>query len=126
MKIKTIGYWVATGLFCFAMFMGGIFHFWGGEETINQFSSLGLPLYFAKILGFWKLAGAITLLLPGMKLLKEWAYAGFLFNLTGAAAAHIFLNHELFELIAPLVLLGLGACSWYLRPASRKLDGLFC
>lgn len=126
MKAKLIGYWVVTVLFCSAMFMGGIFHLWGGEEVIKKFASLDLPPYFAKILGFWKLAGAITLVLPGLTLLKEWAYAGFLFNLTGAAATHVFLNHPLSELIPPLILLGLGACSWYFRPDSRKLSGLLC
>jgi len=124
MKAKLIGYWIATGLFCFAMMTAGILHFWGGEDMVKMISDLELPPYFAKVLGFWKIAGGVALLVPGFALLKEWAYAGFFFNLTGAVAVHCFVNHPLTELIAPIILLGIGACSWYLRPDSRKLAGI--
>jgi len=82
---------------------------------------LGYPLYFASILGFWKLAGAIAIVTPGLPRLKEWAYAGFFFNLTAAAASHAAAGDSAADVIAPLGFLALVLASWALRPASRTL-----
>jgi hypothetical protein len=73
------------------------------------------------ILGLWKVAGAGAILLPRTPLLKEWAYAGIVFDLTGAAASHAFSGDPPSNVITPLVILGLAAASWALRPASRRL-----
>jgi len=82
---------------------------------------LGYPLYFASILGFWKLAGAIAIVAPGFPRLKEWAYAGFFFNLTAAAASQAAVGGSAADVIAPLVFLALVMASWALRPSSRTL-----
>lgn len=124
MNAKLIGYWIVTGLFCFGMFMGGVINLIGGDEVKKGMEEIGFPLYFARILGFWKVAGVLALLAPGLGLVKEWAYAGFVFNLTGAAASHFFAGHPVGEMIAPIILLVLLVCSWFLRPESRKLPGL--
>ena len=67
--------------------IGGVVNLIGGDEVKKAMEEIGFPLFFARILGFWKVAGVLALLAPGLGLLKEWAYAGFVFNLTGAAAS---------------------------------------
>jgi hypothetical protein len=84
---------------------------------------LGYPTYFFAILGFWKVLGAIALLVPRFPLLKEWAYAGIFFDLTGAAVSYAAvggLGVYDFHVIAPLIITGFTVASWALRPESRK------
>jgi hypothetical protein len=89
---------------------------------------LGYPLYFFAILGFWKVAGAIAILVPRFPRLKEWAYAGIFFDLTGAAvscAAVGGYGAYGFHVIAPLLLTAFTVASWALRPQSRTIGILF-
>jgi hypothetical protein len=81
--------------------------------------ALGYPPYLLIILGGWKLLSAPALLAPGLPRLKEWAYAGIFFDLTGAAASHAFSGDPTGKVATPLVLLLTAATSWALRPASR-------
>jgi uncharacterized membrane protein YphA (DoxX/SURF4 family) len=105
MKGKNIAYWTTTGVIAF--FIGG-----GGAGQIAQYLGnphgvvpvLGYPMYFFAILGFWKVLGAIAILVPGYPRLKEWAYAG---------------------IFAPLILTGITVASWALRPESRIIGVLF-
>jgi uncharacterized membrane protein YphA (DoxX/SURF4 family) len=87
-------------------------------------AALGYPAYFVTILGAWKLLGGLALLAPRLPRLKEWAYAGIAFDLTGAAFSHAAVGHPAAKVIAPLVILGLAAASWALRPASRRLGSV--
>jgi hypothetical protein len=82
---------------------------------------LGYPVYFLTILGFWKILGVIALLVPKLPLLKEWAYAGFFFIMSGAVFSHIATGDPTKELIPSLILLTLTIVSWFFRPSSRKL-----
>jgi hypothetical protein len=84
-------------------------------------AELGYPAYFVTILGTWKVLGAFSILAPRLPRLKEWAYAGIAFDLTGAAFSHAAMDHPAVKLIVPLVLLGIAAASWALRPPSRML-----
>ncbi len=118
---KTIGYWVPTALVAMAMGMGGTMDLMQPAELMEGMRHLGYPDYFATVLGLWKVAGALAVLAPGMPLLKEWAYAGIVFDLTGAAASHAFAGDDAGKVITPLVLLGLTVASWWLRPDSRRL-----
>jgi hypothetical protein len=129
MKAKSIVYWTMTGLVAF--FIGG-----GGASQIWQFRAnphgvvpqLGYPLYFFAILGIWKVLGAIAILVPGFARLKEWAYAGIFFDLTGAAASCVAVGGYgayAFHAIAPLILTGFTVASWALRPESRTIGILF-
>jgi hypothetical protein len=89
---------------------------------------LGYPMYFFAILGVWKVLGAIAILVPGFPRLKEWAYAGIFFDLTGAAASCAMVGGYGaygFHVIAPLVICGFTVASWALRPDSRKMGVLF-
>ena len=118
---KTIGYWVATGLIAFAMGAGGLMDLMQPPELMEGMRHLGYPDYFATVLGLWKVAGAIAILAPGLPLLKEWAYAGIVFDLTGAAASHAFSGDDASKVITPIVLLGIAVASWALRPEARRL-----
>jgi hypothetical protein len=82
---------------------------------------LGYPAYFLVILGIWKLLGAVAVIVPRFPLLKEWAYAGVVFNLTGALASNVASGITDTGTLAYLVLMmGVTAVSWALRPASRR------
>lgn len=91
---------------------------------------LGYPMYFMTILGLWKVLGAIALLVPRFPRLKEWAYAGIFFNVTGTAASHAAVGDSdygiyAFHVLVNLFLAVLVVASWALRPQSRALGVLF-
>ena len=123
MKGKTIAYWTTTGLIAFFIGGGGVsqvFQFLGNVHGVVPI--LGYPMYFFAILGVWKVLGAIAILVPRFPRLKEWAYAGIFFDLTGAAVSCAAVGGYgvyAFHVIAPLVLTVLTVASWALRPQSR-------
>jgi hypothetical protein len=128
MKARSIVYWVMTILVAFFMT--------GGIAQILQYlhnprgvvPELGYPMYFFAILGVWKVLGALAILVPGYPRLKEWAYAGIFFDLTGAAASCAAVGGYGaygFHVIAPLVIAGFLLASWALRPQSRVVGMLF-
>lgn len=118
---KTIGYWVTTGLVAAAFLSGGLGDLSRAPQVAAGMTALGYPLYFVSILGVWKVLGAVAILVPRFPRLKEWAYAGIVFDLTGASASHAFSGDPAGKVITPLVLLGIAAASWALRPSSRVL-----
>ncbi len=128
MKTRNIAYWTTTVLVAFFMS--------GGLAQIVQFRAnphgvvpeLGYPMYFFLILGIWKVLGAIAILAPGFPRLKEWAYAGIFFDVTGAAASCAAVGGYGaygFHVLAPLIIAGLTVASWALRPPSRTIGLLF-
>ena len=121
MNRRLLIYWLTTGLFCAVLGFSGFAHFTHLEPMVEAMTKLGYPLYFMTILGSAKLLGVAALLAPGRPLLKEWAYAGFAFNLLGATASHGFTGDPLSETIRPATVLVLGAASYLLRPAARRL-----
>ena len=82
---------------------------------------LGYPVYFLTILGVWKILGVVVLLIPKFPLLKEWAYAGFFFVMSGAIFSHIVCGDSFNEIYPSLLLLILTMVSWYFRPADKKI-----
>ncbi|MCB9685598.1 MAG: DoxX family protein [Alphaproteobacteria bacterium] len=117
MNPKIAGYWAATGLFVFALGASGVMDLVLPPMLAESMQHLGYPDYFARILGVWKVLGVLALLAPGTRRLKEWAYAGFFFDLSGAAASHLISGDGMGGAGAPLVLLLLGAASWALVDA---------
>jgi hypothetical protein len=128
-KIRSAVYWIMTALVAFFIGSGGV------TQMMQYFASphavvpvLGYPMYFFAILGFWKIFGALTILVPRFPRLKEWAYAGIFFDLTGAAASCALsggYGAYGFHVLAPLILTGFMVASWALRPPSRTLGTLF-
>ena len=124
MNTRTVAYWITTALLAFAFAAGGLFDMGGSPEVVAGMAHLGYPAYFAILLGAWKVLGALAIVVPGMPRLKEWAYAGMVFDLTGAVVSHVAVGDAVAQLVAPVVLLGVVAASWALRPAGRVLGGL--
>ena len=120
-RLETIAYWVTTILGPTSFVIGGVLSLTQSEQVVAGMNHLGYPLYFASILGVWKLLGAIAITAPGFPRLKEWAYAGFVFDLTAAAISHAAVGDQTGDIVGPLVFLGLVLASWALRPASRRL-----
>jgi len=91
------------------------------KDVLQGFKPLGYPTYFISLIGIWKMLGIVAILVPGFKLLKEWAYAGIFFTMTGAVISHIASNDIHAQIISPVVLAIFTVLSWYLRPADRKI-----
>jgi uncharacterized membrane protein YphA (DoxX/SURF4 family) len=120
-KLTTIAYWITTIFGPASFVIGGSLFLRRDAQILATNAHLGYPSYFVLILGLWKLLGAIAIVVPGFPRLKEWAYAGFFFDLTGAAASRAFVGDSAADILAPLGFLVLVAASWALRPASRRL-----
>jgi hypothetical protein len=102
------------------MLGGGFGQLFRAQANVDVITHLGYPVYFLSILGTWKILGVIALLIPKFPLLKEWAYAGFFFAMTGAAISHVVLGDGP-AFIVPLIVILLIITSWYFRPAERKI-----
>lgn len=122
MRNKII-YWIATAWLSLGMVSTGIVQAIQMKEEADMFAHLGYPAYLMIILGVWKLLGVIAVLVPKYPLIKEWAYAGFFFTMSGAVFSHFAAGDGAKEYFGPVLLLVLTVVSWYFRPADRKLQG---
>ena len=120
-KGKLIVFWIATVLIVVSQFASGILDWIGFEPIVEGITKLGYPLYVLKILGTFKILGVIAIAIPGAKRLKEWAYAGFVFDFIGAAASHAMNGDAIGEIAPPIILLGILLVSYFLSPADRRL-----
>ena len=127
-RTKSIVYWTMTILVAFPIGSGGIAQMAQYRaDPHGVVPELGYPMYFFAILGFWKFFGALTIIVPRYPRLKEWAYAGIFFDLTGAAASCAWVGGYGaygFHVIAPLIITVFTVISWALRPDSRKIGVL--
>jgi len=121
-KRNKIIYWIATIWISLGMLSTGIVQLLQLEENIQIMQLLGYPMYLLSILGVWKILGVVAILIPKFPLLKEWAYAGFFFLMTGAMISHTIVKDGMITLFGPTLLLVLTVISWYFRPANRKLE----
>jgi uncharacterized membrane protein YphA (DoxX/SURF4 family) len=121
-KGNKIIYWVATLWLSLGMVSTGIVQIIHMKEEVEMMKFLGYPLYFLTIVGIWKLLGVIAVLSPKLPLIKEWAYAGFFFVMSGAIISHLATNDSPKELFGPALLLMLTILSWYFRPADRRFS----
>ena len=112
-KRNKIIYWIATIWLALGMVSSGIVQLLNIEGEIAFITDMGYPAYFLTILGFWKILGVIAILIPKFPLLKEWAYAGFFFAMTGVIFSHIAFGNSMNEIFPPLLLLILTVVSWY-------------
>ena len=120
-KRNKIIYWISTIWLGLGMMSTGIVQLLRMKEEVDMMTHLGYPVYFLDILGVWKIAGVGAVLAPGFPVVKEWAYAGFFFAMSGAVFSHLVHGDEAKEFFGPVLLLVLTTVSWYFRPAERKL-----
>jgi hypothetical protein len=123
-KTSKIIYWIATLWLTLGMTATAIVQLLkskNGAGALDSVTHLGYPAYILTILGVWKILGVIAILIPKYPLLKEWAYAGFFFVMSGAVYSHVACGDGIKELFGPGLLLVLTVASWYFRPASRKI-----
>ncbi|MBV9962411.1 MAG: DoxX family protein [Parafilimonas sp.] len=123
-KRNKIIYWIATVWLALGMTSTAVVQLFkakDGQGGVDMVTHLGYPIYLLTLLGIWKILGVIAVLAPKSPLLKEWAYAGFFFIMSGAIFSHIAAGDSITEIIPSLLLLMLAVISWYFRPADRKI-----
>lgn len=120
-KRNKIIYWIATIWLALGMVSTGIVQVMNLDAEIAFIVNLGYPVYFISLLGVWKLLGVIAVLVPRFPLVKEWAYAGFFFMMSGAVYSHFAFGSEAQAFFGPTLLLVLTVISWYFRPNDRRL-----
>lgn len=120
-------YWVTTiwlALGMTATGIGQLFKIKSGQGAADAITHLGYPIYLLTLLGIWKMLGVIVVLTPKFPLLKEWAYAGFFFVMSGAIFSHLASGDSVVKILPALLLLILTLLSWYFRPADRKINSI--
>jgi uncharacterized membrane protein YphA (DoxX/SURF4 family) len=120
-SIQTIAFWSCTLIIALELFAGSMWALFRIPFDREQMAHLGYPLYMLYILGGWKLAGGAAILFPRFPRLKEWAYAGALFDFSGAVASHLFVGDSPTNWAYPAILVALTLVSWALRPNGRRL-----
>src|SRR3974377_871698 len=119
---RAIAYWVTTALLVFELVLGGGWDVLRVPHVRAVMERLGYPTYFVVILGVWKLLGAVALVIPRFPRLKEWAYAGVFFDLTGAVSSQLASGLiDAGTMAYPIVMTCVAVASWALRPPSRRL-----
>jgi hypothetical protein len=120
-KKTRIIYWIATVWLALGMLSTGVVQLSGTRAEADFIARLGYPSYVLTLLAIWKILGTVTILIPRTPLLKEWAYAGFFFAMSGAVASHIAVGDRASEILPSVLLLILTIISWYFRSAERKV-----
>lgn len=120
-KRNKIIYWIATIWLALGMVSTGVVQLLQVKEEVALFTRLGYPAYLLTMLAIWKFLGVVAVLIPKFPLVKEWAYAGFFFAMSGAVFSHLAVSDGAAEYFGPVLLIVLTVVSWYFRPASRKL-----
>lgn len=120
-KRNKVIYWIVTAWLALGMLSTGIVQILQMEKGVANIRHLGYPLYILTILGVCKILGVGAVLVSKFPILKEWAYAGFFFAMSGALVSHLVVNDPFKELFGPALLLVLTVLSWYLRPENRKV-----
>jgi uncharacterized membrane protein YphA (DoxX/SURF4 family) len=118
---RIIAYWVTTVIIAAEFAVGGVMDILRLPPLSAILEHLGYPGYFSVILGVWKVLGAVAVLAPRFPRLKEWAYAGMFFSMTGAAASHLARSDPALTLVAPIIFTSLVVASRALRPLARRV-----
>lgn len=114
-------YWLTTAAIAGECAIGGLLDLLHAPPFYPTMIELGYPPYLAMIMGTAKLIAAAVLLAPQLPRLKEWAYAGILINMTGAAASQLAAHQSPVTLLAPGMFAALALFSWHWRPPARHL-----
>lgn len=120
-RARSLAYWTTTAVVTAELLAGGVLDLTRASSVVSSLEQLGYPTYLLSILGIWRLLAGATLLAPSLPRLKEWAYAGAFFELTGAALSSLAKGHGVSSVATPCVLAAFVLASWALRPPSRVL-----
>lgn len=123
-KAGKIIYWIANIWLALGLLSTGLVQLFkgkAGQGGVEMIEHLGYPVYLVTILGVWKVLGVVALLIPKFPLVKEWAYAGIFFIMSGAIFSHIAMGDPISAMFPSLLLLILTVVSWYFRPVDRKI-----
>jgi DoxX-like family len=121
MDIRALTYRITTAVTAVVLLSGGLADLLGAEWAVAGVMALGYPAYVVTLLGVWKVLGAVAVTVPGYPRLKEWAYAGIVFDLSGVAVSHLASGSPAFHVVVTTTLLVVAGLSWATRPASRRL-----
>lgn len=121
-KRNKIIYWIFTLWMSLGMVSTAIVQLMKNKDELANFTNLGYPSYLMTIIGIWKILGVIVVLIPKRPLIKEWAYAGFFFVMSGAVISHIIVNDPIGRILPAVLLLALVIISWYFRPSDRQIS----
>jgi uncharacterized membrane protein YphA (DoxX/SURF4 family) len=117
---RVVAYWITTVPVAAELVVGGVWDLLRTDYVRRVIEHLGYPAYLLTIMGVWKLAGAVVLLIPGFPRAKQWAYAGAVINYASAVASHAIIGDGLGAIAAPLALLALTIASWALKPSAAQ------
>src|SRR6478609_2116933 len=101
-KSRKVIFWITTTIIAIAYFITGLGNILPFAHIAQDMAHLGYPTYFLKIIGTWKILAAIVLLIPSIPRIKEWAYAGMIFDLTGASLSRYYIGDSLPQIVIPL------------------------
>jgi hypothetical protein len=121
-RVRLIFYWILTCYLAFESILSASWDFnWLNKGyAIGLMQHLGFPSYFLDIKGICSLLAAVVFVLPGIQLLKEWAYFGTFLIYASAIASHLAIGDGFRSLVAPIIFLSIAIASWALRPDSRR------
>lgn len=121
MRAQQLVYAVSTVIAVAAFVGSGLANFFHADHVAHDMARLGYPPYFMSVLGTWKVLGAVAIAVPRLSRAKEWAYAGMIFDLTGAAVSRAAVGDSVGTVVAPLAVAVIVVVSWASRPATRML-----
>jgi uncharacterized membrane protein YphA (DoxX/SURF4 family) len=123
MKKNKALYWISTALMAALILMASIPDVLQLDVAVKVFVHLGYPIYLLRFIGVAKILGVIAIVVPGFPRLREWAYAGLVFDLSGAFYSHISVGDQWGNWILPLIglILTLGSY-WSLRIKSQSSE----
>jgi len=113
MKRNNIIFWILTGLLIPALGTGSVTEVLGTPKSAEVVTSLGYPAYLSPFLGIARILALITILAPKYPRLKEWAYAGLVFDIIGATYSQIAAGNPFIYMIFPIIALGMVLGSYY-------------
>jgi hypothetical protein len=124
MSARKFAYWATTAITVFMLLSGGLAYLLRADFAVAGVTALGYPAYVVTILGIWKLLAVPALLIARVGRLREWAYAGIMFDLTGAAASHLAVGNPAWHQVMIGALLVAAFASRALRPTDRAAAAL--
>jgi uncharacterized membrane protein YphA (DoxX/SURF4 family) len=120
-RSRSIIYWIVSAVAAALFAVPGTALVAHVPHFAEEMGRLGYPSYFLYLLGVPKVLAAAVIIAPGLPRLKEWAYAGMMFDIIGAIVSHTAAGDGAGTVVMPVVIGCLVITSWALRPASRKL-----